>query len=93
MALLVQQGVEVVHGGIAHERDREEDREADPTRPPDERLHGLQDLRTPWMAAHPPLDERVHFVADVEDGDGTDGFPEAEHDRLDRRVNLRVERE
>src|SRR5207245_1562670 len=93
VALLVQQGVEVVHRGIAHERDREEDREADPTGPPDERLHGLQDLRAPRMAAHPTLDEWVHFVPDVEDGDGTDGFPEAEHDRLDRGVNLRVERE
>src|SRR5437016_2858552 len=43
-SFLVQQGIEVVHRGVAHEGNREEDHKSDPARLPDE---GLQDLENP----------------------------------------------
>src|SRR6266568_169146 len=41
------------------------------------------------MASHPPLDVRVHLVADVEDDDGADRLAKTHDDRLDHRMDLR----
>src|SRR6266550_7591415 len=43
------------------------------------------------MAAHPPLDERVHLVPDVEDEDRSDRFAQAKDDRFHGHVDPRIE--
>ena len=93
VSFFVQQGIEVIHRGIAHERDREENRETDPSRPPDESFKELQDPRAERMATHPFLDEWIHLVTDVEHGDSADRLSQPKDDRLDREVDLGMKRE
>jgi len=84
--------IEVVHRGVAHEGNREEDHKSDPARLPDEGLQNLENPCPERMAAHPPLDDRVHFVPDVEDEDRSDRFAQAKDDRLHGHVDPRIER-
>src|SRR5207249_6368524 len=61
--------IEVVHRGVTHERDREQDHQARPTGSPHEPFEELQDPFADWMPIHPALDVRVDLVPDEEDDD------------------------
>src|SRR5207247_8443111 len=72
---------------------REEDDKSDPARLPDEGLQNLENPCPERMAAHPPLDDRVHLVPDVEDEDRSERFAQAKDDRLHGHVDPRIERQ
>src|SRR5207249_11136997 len=55
VAFLVQQGIEVIHRGVAHERNREQDRQADPTGPPNEPFDILQDFLADRLQVYPAI--------------------------------------
>ena len=93
MTLLVQEGVEVIHRRVAHERDCEKHRETDPSRLADEPLHGGQHPCHGCVPPHPPLDDGIYLVPHVEDRDRPDRLAKAEDNRLHGGVELRVRQE
>src|SRR3989442_5979597 len=93
VTFLVQQGVEVIHRGVAHERNREQDRQADGAGPPHERLEEFEDPLADRMSVHPAFDEWVHLVPDEEDHNCANCLPEPEGDRFERGIEFRIQQE
>src|SRR3989454_2103225 len=93
VTFLVQQGVEVIHRGVAHERNREQDRQADGAGPPHERLKEFEDPLADRMSVHPAFDEWVHLVPDEEDHNCANCLPEPEGDRFERGIEFRIQQE